>query len=70
MRQTCTKCGATEQGSDELNALWYHVQHKGEYMDFCCRLHLIHHLAPELKQAVVIEQWVPTTQEEIDRMSQ
>lgn len=61
----CDKCGRL--GEDMP---WYHLAYRADTHHFCSRRCLIEHLAPELKQAVVIEQWVPTTQEEIDRMSQ
>ena len=68
MSFTCKKCGATENGKN-LDALWYHLQHAGEFLHFCCRGHVIEYLAPELQQAVGVRQWIPTP-EENDRMSQ
>lgn len=64
----CDHCG------EETTSVVYHLEVGNEVSfyekNFCCRSHLIQHVAPELKQAVVVDQWVPTTREEIDRMSQ
>jgi len=38
-------------------------------LSFCSRIHLVEFVAPELKQAVVVKQWVPTP-EEVERMRQ
>jgi hypothetical protein len=64
----CDKCGS------EFKELCYELKKITPVSfcehNFCSRRCLIEHIAPELKQAVVIEQWVPTTQEEVDRMTQ
>jgi hypothetical protein len=64
----CDKCG------NEIEDVCYRLEVRSKVAfnekHYCCRSHLIQHIAPELKQAVVIEQWVPTTQEEVDRMGQ
>ena len=60
----CSKCGIP---GDELP--WYMVAYRGEAHHFCSRRCLVEFFAPELKQAVVVKQWVPT-QEEEERMRQ
>jgi hypothetical protein len=64
----CDKCDREIQGVYYRLEVGDAVAFSQNY--FCCRTHLIEHVAPELKQAVVVNQWVPTTQDEIDRMSQ
>jgi len=63
----CDKCGT------EIKEVCFHleVDVSGDAIktDFCSRACLIEFTAPELKQAVVVRQWVPT-EEETARMSE
>jgi hypothetical protein len=60
----CVKCG---RAYDALP--WYIVAYRNEIFHFCSRQCLIEHFAPELKQAVVVKQWIPTPEDE-ERMHQ
>jgi len=74
MTYTCVSCGrtTTDNPSNAEVTGWYLVSvlGKGESMKvFCSRNHLVEHVAPELKQAVVVKQWIPTPEDE-ERMHQ
>jgi hypothetical protein len=60
----CAKCG-NEFG----DVAGYQLIRLAVTWNFCGRLCLIEHLAPELKKVCVPEQWIPTPDEE-ERMRQ
>lgn len=70
MNLRCTKC--EKQLPDDFYSLTfgsitaYQPERGGA---FCSRLCVVEFIAPEIKQAVVVSQWVPTPEEEA-RMSQ
>lgn len=56
---TCAVCKADASRGYQL------VSMPGDYtMAFCSKVHLIEFLAPELKKAIVVGQWLPTPDEE------
>ena len=74
------KCGVQLNGSvkcdhcgEWIMQVVYHLEVGNDVScydkNFCCRSHLIEYIAPELKQAVVVKQWIPTPEDE-ERMSQ
>jgi hypothetical protein len=58
----CDQCG------NEVGGSWYALSCGNvdvfTMQHFCCRRCLVEAVAPELKQAVVINQWVPTAEDE------
>jgi hypothetical protein len=61
---SCSKCGKSPDGLP-----WYHLSLNNSNHQFCSRACLVEFIAPELKKAVVVNQWVPTPEEE-RRMSE
>lgn len=64
MNERCSKCDCEADGTP-----WYHLTRNNERHSFCSRRCLVEFIAPELRAAVVVKQWVPTAEEEV-RMSQ
>ena len=60
----CAKCGNTQKPESAYELRGPEGDHA-----FCSRACLIEYIAPELKQAVVVKQWIPTPEDE-ERMSQ
>ena len=61
---TCAKCGIRQRSATYAGSLWYHVSQAGNLHHFCSRGCVVEFFGPELKQAVVVKQWVPTQEEE------
>jgi hypothetical protein len=64
MKDTCDKCGKEVHH----NFAWT-ISSRGGEETFCSRRCLVEKVAPELKHAVVVGQWIPTPEDEA-RMSE
>lgn len=64
---SCAKCGKNAEKIDG----WFRltVVSEASYAYYCSRVCLVEGVAPEVKQAIVVKQWVPTPEEE-ERMRQ
>ena len=60
----CSKCGRPATALP-----WYQLSYNNQRNQFCSRRCLVEFVAPEVSQAIVVGQWIPT-QEEKERMSQ
>jgi len=60
----CAQCGKPPEAFP-----WYHLSYNNERHHFCSRICLIDFMAPEVKKAIVVKQWIPTPEEE-ERMRQ
>lgn len=56
------KCDKCAKESDGLP--WYFVSYNDVRQAFCSRVCLVECMAPEVKKAIVVGQWVPTPEEE------
>lgn len=59
MSERCFKCRAEPDGMP-----WWYLTKNDVRFAFCSRRCLVEHVAPELKAAVVVKQWIPTAEEE------
>lgn len=64
MNENCSQCRCEPDGTP-----WYYLSQNDEKHSFCSRRCLVEFIAPELKQAVAIKQWIPTAEDE-ERMRQ
>ena len=59
MNSNCTKCGAEQKGLP-----FYYLAYNADRFVFCSRVCLVEFVAPEVKKAIVPNQWIPTPEEE------